>query len=99
MTKAMSTMEVQVEARVAVPPVAASGLFRSMWEHWKQIAKAAGVVQTRLLMVFFYFVIVFPLGLIVRRSGDPLHLKPSAAGNWTPHRNEPASLDTARRQF
>jgi len=99
MTNGMPVVETHVEPRVSAPAEGAPGFLRATWDRWKQIAKAVGVVQTRLLMVFFYFVFVFPLGLIVRRTGDPLHLKPSSHGNWTPHRQEQASLDTARRQF
>jgi len=78
---------------------ASSGLLQATWARWKQIAKAIGVVQTRVLMVIFYFIFVFPLGLLVRRTGDPLHLKAPHGTNWTPHRHEPQSLETARRQF
>ena len=72
---------------------------RATWDRWKKIARAVGVVQTRLLMVVFYFVVVLPLGLIMRLTGDPLHLKRRNGSNWTPHAHEDPSLDTARRQF
>jgi len=75
------------------------GFIRTAWDHWKKIARAIGVVQTRLLMVLIYFVFVLPLGLIMRIRSDPLHLKPGAGSNWTPHSYEPPSLDSARRQF
>jgi len=97
MTNGMPAVETHVD--IAAPAAQAPGFLRLTWTRWKQIAKAVGVVQTRLLMVFFYFVFVFPLGLIIRRSGDPLHLKAPSGSNWTPHRQEPASLDAARRQF
>ncbi len=63
------------------------------------MARAIGVVQTRLLMVLVYFVFVFPLGVIMQFRGDPLRLKRSTGSNWSPHRHQPAGLDTARRQF
>jgi hypothetical protein len=50
-------------------------------------------------MVVFYFLFVFPVGLILRMRSDPLHLEEPKGSNWTPHRHEEASLDTARRQF
>jgi hypothetical protein len=76
-----------------------AGFIRAAWTHWKKVAHAVGVVQTRVLMVLFYFIAVLPLGLIMRLAGDPLHLKPPAGGNWTAHRHEAPSLDSARRQF
>ncbi len=78
------------------PPM---GFVRFAWDHWKKIARAIGVVQTRILMVVFFFVFVLPLGLLMRLRGDPLHLKVPEGSNWTPHRNQDPSLDTARRQF
>jgi len=99
-TQAAAPMRVSTEATagsLAAPrPV---GFVRSAWDHWKKIARAIGVVQTRLLMVLIYAVLVVPLGLIMRIRSDPLHLKPRTDSNWTPHSYEPPSLDSARRQF
>lgn len=97
MTNDIPASEVRVGAIVSVASPA--GFAKGIWIHWKRIAKAIGVVQTRILMVFLYFLFVFPVGLIARRSGDPLHLKVPKDTNWTAHRQEEASLDTARRQF
>lgn len=92
-----SRVGVRLVAPVTTP--APSGFLRSAWERWTKIARAIGVVQTRILMVVFYFVFVLPLGLIMRMRGDPLHLKAPKGSNWTPHRNQDANLETARRQF
>jgi len=89
----------QVGALGAFPAPGAGGFVRGAWTHWKRIAHAVGVVQTRVLMVIFYFIFVLPLGLVMRMRGDPLHLKPGASGNWTPHRYEEPSLNSTRRQF
>jgi hypothetical protein len=51
------------------------------------------------LMVLFYFIVVLPIGLVMRLTGDPLHLRPPVGGNWTAHRHEEPSVDSARRQF
>ena len=88
-----------VAPQVAVGAPRPLGLVRATWEHWKQIAHAIGVVQTRVIMVFVYFLFVMPTGLVMRLRGDPLHLKPHPDGNWTPHRYEEPSIDSAHRQF
>jgi hypothetical protein len=75
------------------------GVIKGMWDHWKKVARAVGVVQTRILMVILYFLLVFPLGLIMRLTGDPLRLRVHTGSNWTPHRHETPGLDSARRQF
>lgn len=78
------------------PPL---GFFQGVWRRWKQVAKAVGVVQTRILMVGLYFAFVLPLGLIARRTGDPLHLRARPGSNWMPHPDRQAGLDSARQQF
>jgi hypothetical protein len=78
------------------PPL---GFLKGVWRRWKQIAKAVGVVQTRILMVGLYFVFVVPLGLVARWSGDPLHLRARSGSNWVPHQDRPPSIESARQQF
>jgi len=73
--------------------------WRAAWAHWMKMGHAIGVVQTRILMVLFYFIVVMPMGLVMRLRGDPLRLKPSNEGNWTPHEHQERSLDSTRRQF
>lgn len=75
------------------------GFFKGSWHRWTQLAHSIGVVQTRILMVLFYIVLAVPTGIMMRLSGDRLHLKRSKDGNWFPHRQEPQSLATAKRQF
>jgi hypothetical protein len=55
---------------------------KGLWERWKQIAKAIGDFQARLILSVFYFVIVGPFALIVRWVADPLLLKKSAEQGW-----------------
>jgi hypothetical protein len=88
-----------VEPLTSVSTPGPTGFVRAAWAHWKKIAHAVGVVQTRVLMVIFYFIVVLPIGLVMRLSGDPLHLKAPMGGNWIAHRHEAPSLDSARRQF
>ncbi|GIW43250.1 MAG: hypothetical protein KatS3mg077_0532 [Candidatus Binatia bacterium] len=79
-------------------PHPASWLRRS-WERWKQIAHAVGVVQTRFLMVAFYFVMVLPLGLVMRRREDRLRLRPPQGSLWLPHPDVEHNLERARKQY
>jgi hypothetical protein len=75
------------------------GLLRAAWERWKQVAHSIGIVQTRLLLIAFYFIVVCPLGVALRLSGDRLQLKLTSQSHWSPHPYEKASVETARRQF
>jgi len=71
---------------------------KDLWRWWQKIAKKIGDFQARLILTLFYFVVVLPLGLIVRRCSDPLGRKKSSAG-WEVKAEIPASLESARRQF
>jgi hypothetical protein len=99
MSQGMPASDTRVTPLVSMSAPQPLGFHRATWERWKKIARAVGVVQTRLLLIIFYFLVVLPLGLIMRIAGDPLHLKPRKGSNWTPHRHEEASVDAARRQF
>jgi hypothetical protein len=72
---------------------------RAAWTRWKKIARAIGVVQTRILMVSVYFIFVLPVGIVMRLKGDPLRLKRPSGSNWAPHHDEEATIDAVRRQF
>ena len=99
MSQDIPASETRVRPLVSVSAPQQLGFPQAVWQRWKKIARAIGVVQTRLLLIVFYFLFVMPLGLIMRTTGDPLHLKPRKGSNWTPHRQDDASLDSARRQF
>ena len=55
---------------------------KRLWERWKRIAKTIGDFQARLILTVFYFIIVGPFALIVRRAADPLSLKKRGEQAW-----------------
>lgn len=73
--------------------------WRAVWAHWMKLGHAIGVVQTRILMVVFYFLFVMPMGLVLKLRGDPLRLAPRNQSNWWPHQHQERSLEATRRQF
>ena len=99
MSNTIPVSQMHVQPLVTVSTQQQAGFLRATWERWKKIARAVGVVQTRILMVIFYFIFVLPFGLMLRMSGDPLRLRAHEGSNWSPHRDEKASLESARRQF
>jgi hypothetical protein len=80
-------------------PAATRGFFRRVWDHWKQVAHAVGVVQTRFFMLVIYAVVVVPTGMLMRMTSDPLHLREPHDGNWLPTKQHERDVDAARRQF
>ncbi len=87
---------------IPTPPAATAasshGFLRRVYERWKRAGHAVGVVQTRVIMVIIYALVVVPTGLLMRLSRDPLHLKPPTQGNWTPARQNERSVESARQQ-
>ena len=76
------------------------GLARILWEKWKRFGKKIGDFQARALLTFFYYVLLSPFALALRRWGDPLAIKLDAAKGWRPRAEDPAPpAERASRQF
>lgn len=93
---AMSASMVLPEARSAV---AGRNIFRRFYDRWLRAAHAVGIVQTRVIMLAIYLAVVVPTGALMRLFRDPMHLRHPDAGNWSPVRQNPRTVDAARQQF
>jgi len=71
-----------------------------LWGGWKEIAEYIGDFQARVLLTVFYWTLVVPFGILVRLTGDPLHLsnQPATSG-WTKRERENNGWPPAQRQF
>jgi hypothetical protein len=73
---------------------------RSLWERWKAFGHKMGDFQGRLLLFWFYFIIVTPFGLIMRLFSDPLDLHlGKEISHWRPRPSADAKLEDVKRQF
>lgn len=71
-----------------------------LWQRWKAFAAELGDFQGRILLAWFYFIIVTPFGLLVRLSSDPLNLRiGQKTTGWVNRPTANPDLDNARRQF
>jgi ADP-heptose:LPS heptosyltransferase len=71
-----------------------------LWPGWKRIARRVADVQARMLLSFFYFVILAPFAVVARMTGDAL----ATRNGRTPARHRRAEVtgshvDLAKRQF
>jgi hypothetical protein len=73
---------------------------RELWAAWKRVARKIGDFQARVLLTIFYFVLLAPFAIVVRRTSDPLTLKPGAQRGWgvLPDSGE-YTVEKARKQF
>ena len=85
---------------------AGSVIVPSLWlrffKAWMRLAEAMGFVMTRVLLGVFYFVIVTPVGLVMRLSGrDPLNtsFRDGKPTYWIDKDPVEATLDRYRKQF
>jgi hypothetical protein len=92
-----------LDAAVVVPgrprELVARNLVRRVVDRWRRAAHAVGVVQTRVIMMAIYLVVVVPTGVFLRLSRDPLRLRPPEGSNWVPARQHERGVEAARRQF
>lgn len=75
-------------------------LWQKLWDTWKALAAEMGNYQGRLLLAFFYFIIITPWGILLRLLSDPLNTHPSPISSFWLKRSDSASeLEDARKQF
>lgn len=72
---------------------------RALWKGWLRIARAIGTLNTIVLLTILYWLVVVPLGLILRLLGqDPLRVRRGSETTlW--HEKRPLHLDSLHRQF
>jgi len=71
-----------------------------LWEAWKEFSKRMGAFQSRMLLSFIFFVLIFPFALIVKIFSDPLNLKTRLGKTHWQEREGPSSnLEDYKRQF
>jgi len=87
-------------ARAVEQPAPPKWGVRELWAAWKRIARKIGDFQARVLLTIFYFVLLAPFAIVVRRTSDPLALKPGTKRGWgvLPDGGE-YTVEKARKQF
>ncbi len=65
---------------------------------WRGFASRMGGFQGRFMLAVFYFLMLTPVGLVVRRFSDPLRTGRVESG-WSARPSCPGSAEECRRQF
>ncbi len=73
---------------------------KNLWEAWKSFSKRMGAFQSRMLLSFIFFTLIFPFALIVKIFSDPLNLKNRMrATHWQERKGPSSNLEDYKRQF
>jgi hypothetical protein len=77
-----------------------SGLLRAFWTKWKFFGHRMGSFQSRILLSFFFFIIVSPFAIAVKWFSDPLQIKRRKQDtHWNTREVEKQDIEQFRRQF
>lgn len=77
-------------------------LLKPVYIGWMAMAFVLGFVVSHLILLFFFFCVVTPIGLVARLFGSDflaLKLKPSAASYWIRRERKPLKPSDYERQF
>lgn len=71
------------------------GMTRALIRHWRTFSSWLAGVNTRLLLTLVFFLVIFPIGMIMRISGKNPIGSASRDGNWIRRESE----ESLERQF
>ena len=86
---------------LGVPGLLAPAVLQPVQKAWMRMATVLGEVNARIILTVLFFLVVTPIGFLMRLFGDPLRRSLAKGGASTWIRRPPAPVDPARyeRQF
>ena len=85
------------------PPPASLSATRRILNGWKDFSRRMGNFQGRILLSFFFFIIITPFALLVKVFSDPLRIKhgdrKATDSYWLPKKDVNTNPEEYRRQF
>jgi hypothetical protein len=84
-----------------VPGLLIPAALRPVHRGWMALALVLGHVNTRIILTVLYYVVMTPVGLVMRRFRDPLDrsLRDAKDSQWIKRTPEPVSPERYERQF
>jgi hypothetical protein len=73
-------------------------MLEAAWRGWRRVARKIGAVQSRIVLAVFYFVLLAPFAVALRRT-DPLRLRATPSWPWLPDGEPGAAQRSIGRQF
>ena len=90
-----------VGALLAIPAVVAPALLGPVQRWWMRGAMVLGEVNGRIILTLLFYLVIFPLGRVLRLFRDPLNrsLRDPGGSNWMKRPSEPVDPGRYERQF
>ena len=77
-----------------------TNIFQKFWHRWIGFSKRMGGFQSRMILSFFFLVIVMPFALGVKVFSDPLRIKVKLGqSHWLSVKEPKFDIENFRRQF
>ncbi len=88
-------------ALLIVPGLIAPSILGPVQRGWMAFAMVLGHVNTRIILTALYYLVMTPVGLIMRLFRDPLDrsLKDARDSQWVRREREPVDVARYERQF
>ncbi|MBI3342151.1 hypothetical protein HY024_03430 [Candidatus Curtissbacteria bacterium] len=75
-------------------------IIKTAWKKWLAIAHVIGNFQGQVILTVFYFLLVWPIGIVYRFFTDPLKMKKAGSGsNFQKWEHKKDTIGSATRQF
>lgn len=90
-----------VAVLLIVPGVVAPALLGPVHRIWMAFATVLGHVNTRIILTLLYYLVVTPIGLVMRLFRDPLDrsLRDAKDSQWIKRDSQPVNPERYERQF
>jgi hypothetical protein len=88
-----------VAAVLATVALVLPAALRPVYKVWMLFAEALGWVNTRIILSLIFFLIFFPLGVIMRFFNDPMHRKYDAATDSYRVSSNPTKPENMERPY
>lgn len=73
---------------------------KNLWSQWKNFSKKMGGFQSRIILTYFFFIVVTPFALVIKIFSDPLNIKSQILlSHWKQKEEINIDLEQFRRQF
>jgi len=72
---------------------------KQIYSKWELVAYKIANFQAKFLLMIFYFIILFPVGIVFSFFKDKLKIKKNYSTTWVNKENSSDTIDKLRHQY